>query len=106
MISFEEFDRKINLVLDQQRQIMAELAQIKAEKKFGAGRLTYTLKEAEEITGLKYNTLHARCKSGQLPCIQDQAKGSIRITKETLELLINENIGLSNPIDIKMIVQR
>ncbi len=54
-------------------------------------RLSYSLKEAEAITGIPYDTLRARCKSGKLAFVQENAGGSILIKREDLDRYLDEN---------------
>ncbi|HMU68459.1 MAG TPA: helix-turn-helix domain-containing protein [Chitinophagales bacterium] len=54
-------------------------------------RLSYSLKEAEAITGIPYDTLRARCKAGKLAYVQENAGGSILVKREDLDRYLDEN---------------
>jgi hypothetical protein len=58
------------------------------------------------MTGLKYQTLHNKCKSGELAHIQEQAKGTILITRDTLLQLEAKGFNNESPIGMKMNVLR
>lgn len=54
-------------------------------------RISYSLKEAAELTGITYDTLRARCKAGKIPFSQEHENGTILIKREDLERYLDDN---------------
>lgn len=81
---FEEFRRMLLCI---QRELTDARAEIKSLR-FG-DRVSFSLHEAAEVTGIDYNTLHKRCKSGQLVYTQAERGGSILIKRTDLEAYLD-----------------
>lgn len=81
---FEEFKR---LLLGLQQQLNEARSEIRSLR-FG-DRISFSLQQAAEITGIDYNTLHKRCKSGLLPYTLTERGGAILIKRTDLEAYLD-----------------
>lgn len=81
---FEEFRR---LLLCLQRDLNEARADIRSLR-FG-DRVSFSLQEAAEVSGIDYQTLRKRCLSGQLAYTQAEKGGSILIKRTDLEAYLD-----------------
>jgi len=81
---FTEFKR---LLLCLQQEITEARSEIRSLR-FG-DRISFSLQQAAEITGIDYNTLHKRCKTGLLPYTQTERGGAILIKRTDLEAFLD-----------------
>lgn len=82
---FEEFKRMLLCI---QRELNDARAEIRSLR-FG-DRISFSLHEASEVTGISYENLHKRCKLGQLPYSQTEKGAAIIIARTDLEAFLEK----------------
>lgn len=88
-MSFDEFIQHSTSQLANLTAMVQQLQNQVNQLKQGE-RMAYNLQEAAELTGIGYETLYNRCRSGQIQYSQTSVGGSIIVTRAELERYINE----------------
>lgn len=79
----EAVDRSVNAATEELRK------EIRALK--NADKVSYSIKEASEASGIPYDTLLAKCKAGKIRYSQEQKGGTIYIKREDLDRYLDEH---------------
>lgn len=89
--SFNEFYQLLCQIRNDQKRTSEELARLRMEMKLDPARISYTLQEAAEATGLSYSTLYQWGRSGKMKVSQPNGKkGSTVVEREEMIRIIRE----------------
>lgn len=86
---FDEFYKKLIEGLRSEIAASEERLRLLIQINRDADRISYSIHEAAQITGIGYDTLYARCKAGKLQYSQDGPGAAIIITRQTLIEYVN-----------------
>lgn len=85
-VSFTEFYQLLCQIRNDQRRTKEELERLRLEMKLDPARISFTLQEAAQATGISYHTLYEWGKKGRMQVSQPGGKKGVLVVKRT-ELL-------------------
>jgi excisionase family DNA binding protein len=89
---FEAIETKLDIMRREQRELADQLADLKAQIKLDATRISFTLEEAAQATGLSYHTLYNMACDGRMETLQPGGeKGKRLVERDELLRALREN---------------